>query len=65
MVSIYKLEIKTHLLKGTNISHLLSFIEKAFLFPAYTYIYICMYVYVYICMYIYICIYYIYFIYIR
>ena len=54
MVSIYKLEIKTHLLKGTNISHLLSFIEKAFLFPAYTYIYICMYVYVYICMYIYI-----------
>ena len=59
VLSIYKLEIKTHLLKGTNISHLLSFIEKAFLFPAYTYIYIyvCIYMYIYVCIYIYICMY--------
>ena len=52
VLSIYKLEIKTHWLKGTNISHLLSCIEKAsqkrkylylltnvFLFPVYTYKY--------------------------
>ena len=29
MLSIHKLEIKKHLLKGTNISHLLPCIEKA------------------------------------
>ena len=29
MLSVHKLEIKKHLLKGTNISHLLPCIEKA------------------------------------
>ena len=41
VLSIYKLEIKIHLLKGTNISHLLSCIEKAsILYIIYIYIYI-------------------------